>query len=92
METLQWKLLNIMSDKKWHSNIELSKKVGWRFGWHLFELKKKWNTFEKKGKNKDDKAYTEYFRLIHKTKLWPIEIITVWKNPRTLSNLFWLLS
>jgi hypothetical protein len=41
MKTLQDKLLDYMSDKKWHSNIELSKKIGWRFGGHLFELKKK---------------------------------------------------
>lgn len=92
MKTLQNKLLEFMSDKKWHSNIELSKKIGWRFGWHLFELRKKWNKFEKKWKNKWDKSYTEYFRLVSKTKLWPIEIIVVWKNPeRKLSNLFWLL-
>lgn len=90
--TLQNKLLKFMSDKKWHSNLELSKVVGWRFGWHLFELRKKGNIFEKKGKKNWDKLYTEYFRLISKTKLWPVEIIIDWKKPlRKLSNLFWLL-
>lgn len=77
METIQNKVAKFMTDWKWHSNIELSKIWGWRFGGHLFELKKKWYLFDKKWKEKWDKNYTEYFKLIKE----PVDIIVVkwWK-------------
>lgn len=80
-EFLYEKLLRLLQDWKWHSNVELSKICGWRFGWHIFNLKQKWYIIEKKGKEKWDKSYVEYFKLL---KQEPINIFIVknWKATR----------
>lgn len=86
------KLANFMSDKKWHSNKELNKVAGWRFGWYLFILKEKGYIFEKKGKNEWDLDYIEYWKLIKapnlikKPKNLPIEVYKLEKGKVLLTK------
>lgn len=63
-QTLQDKIISYMTLREWVSNVELCNIAWWRFGGVLFQLKKKWYKFEKKGKNPWDKKYVEYWRLI----------------------------
>jgi len=55
------KIIRLMNNDNWYSNITLNKVAGWRFWWHLFQLRKYWCKFEKK----QWKWYIEYWKLIY---------------------------
>ena len=62
-KTLQLKIIELLSDWKYHKNTELSRVAWWRFWWHIHQLKKKWFTFIKKWKDNNDRKYVEYWKL-----------------------------
>ena len=55
------RLIQIFSEKKERSNIELNSLVGWAFSQKVSYLKSLWYTFEKKGKKEWDKNYVSYY-------------------------------
>ena len=57
------KILEILNDWEFHSNMELLKIWWHRFWWLIFSLKKMWFIFEKKW-NAKTKDKIEYFKLI----------------------------
>ena len=58
------KIIRLLSDCKFHSNVELCNLVWWKFSARLHDLKKIWYVFEKEHRKEWDKHYIEYWKMI----------------------------
>jgi hypothetical protein len=67
METVKitWKqkIINLMSDWKFHSNQELCRTAGWSFNQYIFKLKADWYEFEKKDHEKWESKYIVHHKM-----------------------------
>jgi hypothetical protein len=88
MKNITINAIKVFNDWEWHSNIELNNLIWWRFGWVIYNLKKKWFEFEKTGRKPWDKAYTEYFRLVTKPlyKIYHDRIILLDNKPKKIKE------
>lgn len=61
---LSLNILWLLSDWKFHTNMEILKVWWHRFWWKLHQLKQMWFVFTKEKRHEWDKGYIEYWKLI----------------------------